>query len=126
MKQFFLTFCVLLVFSAVNAQTDSLQQYTGKYMFPEGSPVTEIGVVLENGLLTATSAMGNSELKNTDTKDVFEVVAYGGIATFKRSTEGKVNGVQIQVQDVNMEGTKTEGLAYAELKAMLPVLRIRN
>lgn len=126
MKQFFLTFCVLLVFSAVNAQTDSLQQYTGKYMFPEGSPVTEIGVVLENGLLTATSAMGNSELKNTDTKDVFEVVAYGGIATFKRSTEGKVNGVQIQVQDINMEGTKTEGLAYAELKAMLPVLRIRN
>lgn len=126
MKQFFLTFFVILVFSAVNAQTDSLQQYTGKYMFPEGSPVTEIGVVLENGLLTATSAMGNSELKNTDTKDVFEVVAYGGIATFKRSTEGKVNGVQIQVQDVNMEGTKTEGLAYAELKAMLPVLRIRN
>ncbi len=126
MKQFFLTFCVLLVFSAVNAQTDSLQQYTGKYIFPEGSPVTEIGVVLENGLLTATSAMGNSELKNTATKDVFEVVAYGGIATFKRSTEGKVNGVQIQVQDINMEGTKTEGLAYAELKAMLPVLRIRN
>lgn len=126
MKQFFLTFFVLLVFSAVNAQTDSLQQYTGKYMFPEGSPVTEIGVVLENGLLTATSAMGNSELKNTATKDVFEVVAYGGIATFKRSTEGKVNGVQIQVQDINMEGTKTEGLAYAELKAMLPVLRIRN
>lgn len=126
MKQFFLTFFVLLVFSAVNAQTDSLQQYTGKYIFPEGSPVTEIGVVLENGLLTATSAMGNSELKNTATKDVFEVVAYGGIATFKRSTEGKVNGVQIQVQDINMEGTKTEGLAYAELKAMLPVLRIRN
>ena len=126
MKQFFLTLCVLLVFSAVNAQTDSLQQYTGKYIFPEGSPVTEIGVVLENGLLTATSAMGNSELKNTDTKDEFEVVAYGGIATFKRSAEGKVNGVQIQVQDVNMEGTKTEGLAYAELKVMLPVLRIRN
>ena len=126
MKQFFLTFFVLLVFSAVNAQTDSLKQYTGKYIFPEGSPVTEIGVVLENGLLTATSAMGNSELKNTDTKDVFEVVACGGIATFKRSAEGKVNGVQIQVQDVNMEGTKTEGLAYAELKVMLPVLRIRN
>ncbi len=73
------------------AQADSLvQQYTGKYTFPEGSPVSEIGVIVENGVLTATSAMGNSELKVTETKDVFEVVAYAGTATFKRNADGKV------------------------------------
>ena len=70
-------------------------------------------MIIENSTLTATSVMGNSELRKTDTKDVFEVVAYAGTATFKRNTEGKVNAVTIQVQDVNMEGTKTEeSLAY--------------
>lgn len=108
MKKLFIV--LLLTFSAtvIFSQTDSLEQYTGKYKFPDGSPVTEIGVVLESGVLTATSAMGNSELKKTDTKDVFEVVAYSGTATFKRNAEGKITSLLIQVQDVNMEGTKTE------------------
>ncbi|MBI3137401.1 MAG: hypothetical protein HYZ15_02320 [Sphingobacteriales bacterium] len=115
MKKLFLSLSAIFCFTVLSAQTDSLlQQYTGKYVFPEGSPVREIGVALENNILTATSAAGNSELKKTDTKDVFEVVAYAGTATFKRNPEGKVNGVLIQVQDVNMEGTKTED-AYTRL-----------
>jgi len=109
MKKILLSLTVLLAFTTAQAQTDSLlQQYTGKYIFPDGSPVKEIGVIIENEMLTATSAMGNSELRKTDTKDVFELVVYAGTATFKRNTDGKVNGLQIQVQDVNMEGTKTE------------------
>ena len=60
--------------STANAQVDSLQEYTGKYNFPEGSPVTEIGVIVESGVLTATSVMGNSELKKSDTKYVFELI----------------------------------------------------
>jgi hypothetical protein len=109
MKKIILSLIILLGFTAVQAQTDTLlQQFTGKYIFPDGSPVKEIGVIIENGTLTATSVMGNSELRKTDTKDLFEVVAYAGTATFKRNTEGKVNAVTIQVQDVNMEGTKTE------------------
>lgn len=109
MKKMFLSIVILLAFSTIQAQTDTLlQQYTGKYVFPDGSPVKEIGVIVEEGILTATSVMGNSELRKTDTKDVFEVVAYSGTATFKRNEEGKVTGLQIQVQDVNMEGTKTE------------------
>lgn len=126
MKKLFLSLFTILCFSLVNAQTDSLQEYTGKYKFPDGNPVTEIGVVLENGTLTATSAMGNSELRKTDSKDVFEVVAYSGTATFKRNTEGTVTGLQIQVQDINMEGTKTEGIRYDEGRIYLPILRIRN
>ena len=109
MKKFFLSLIVLTVFLNVNAQTDSLQQYTGKYKFPDGSPVTEITVTLENGVLSANSAMGSSELKKTE-GDVFEIVAYGGLATFKRNAENKISSVLIQVGDINMEGTKSEDL----------------
>jgi hypothetical protein len=110
MKKIILALTLTLGFTAVYAQTDSLQEYTGKFKFPDGSPVTEIGVVIENSVLTATSAMGNSELKKTDTKDVFEIVAYNGTATFKRNTDGKITSLLIQVQDVTMEGTKQEGI----------------
>ena len=114
MKKLVLTFSLLLAFAAANAQTDTLlQQYTGKYVFPDGSPVKEIGVVIQEGILTATSVMGNSELRKTETKDVFEIVSFAGTATFKRNGDNKVNALQIQVQDVNMEGSKTEeGAGY--------------
>ncbi len=109
MKKIFLSLFIVLGFLTVNAQTDSLQQYTGKFKFPDGSPVTEITVTVENGLLMAGSAMGSTEFKPTSTVDVFEIVAYGGTATFKKK-EGKVTSLQIQVADVNMEGEKTEGI----------------
>lgn len=104
MKKLFFAFTLLVGFSA-NAQTDSLDQYVGKFRFPDGSPVSEISVVLENGILTGTSAMGNSEFRKTDTKDVFDVVAYSGTATFRRGEDGKVKMLRIQVQDIDMEGT---------------------
>jgi hypothetical protein len=105
MKKLLIAFTILVGVSA-NAQTDSLDQYVGKFRFPDGSPVAEISVVLENGILTGTSAMGNSEFRKTDTKDVFDVVAYSGTATFRRGEDGKVRTLRIQVQDIDMEGTK--------------------
>jgi hypothetical protein len=106
---FFTGSCIL-----ATAQTDStLNEYTGKFVFGDGSPVPEITLLVENGVLNGTSAIGNSEFKKTDTKDVFDIVAYSGIATFKRNAEGKVVGVRIQVQDVNMEGTKAETGKFA-------------
>ncbi|MEO6612443.1 MAG: hypothetical protein ABIT05_06880 [Chitinophagaceae bacterium] len=113
MKKLVLSLFVLLAFVAVNAQTDTtLQQYTGKFKFPDGSPVAEITFKVENGTLMANSAMGATEFKQTSTVDVFEIPAYSGTATFKR-TEGKITGVQIQAGDVIMEGTKTEGIAIS-------------
>ncbi len=115
MKKIFLSLLVLFTFVAVNAQTDTtLQQYTGKFKFQEGSPVTEIVFKVENGTLMANSAMGSTEFKQTSTVDVFEIPAYNGTATFKR-TEGKITGIQIQAGDVNMEGTKTDEGANTSL-----------
>ena len=118
MRKAFLSLFILFGFLAANAQTDSLQQYTGKYKFPDGSPVTEITMTVENGLLMAGSAMGSTEFKQTSTADVFEIGAYGGTATFQRK-EGKVSGLQIQVGEVDMEGEKTEGLLCLQLNSLL-------
>ena len=108
MKKIFCFCLIALSFITANAQTDSLQQYSGKFKFPEGSPVTELTLAVENGTLQGSSAIGTSEFRQTTTADVFEIVAYGGTATFRRK-DGKVVGVQILVGDVNIEGTKTEG-----------------
>lgn len=116
MKKFFLLLLTITGFVTLNAQqtppTDPLQEYTGKYKFPEGSAVTEITVTLENGLLYASSAQGNSELKKIE-KDIFEIVAYSGKATFKRDEKGKLNGVRIEVEDLILEGTKELGNAQS-------------
>ncbi len=123
MKYLFLSLMAMISFLTVNAQTDSLRQYAGTYKFPDGSPVTEITVTLDSSGLTANSAMGSSELKKTE-GDVFEIVAYGGTASFKRNGENKISGVQILVGDINMEGTKTEGLKISRASMfMIPLER---
>jgi hypothetical protein len=123
MKKFFFTAIILMSAFFATAQTDTtLQQYTGKYKFPDGSPVTEITIAVENGLLMASSVMGSTEFKPTTTADVYEVVVYSGTATFKRK-EGKVTGLQIVVGDINMEGTKSEGLALNKLSFLLSANR---
>lgn len=123
MKKIFLSLLLVFGFITINAQTDSLQQYTGKYRFPDGSPVTEITLTVESGVLMAASAMGTSEFKPTDSPDVFEVVAFGGTATFKRK-EGKVTGVSISVGDVSLEGEKTEGILI--YLSELPILFLQK
>ncbi len=109
MKKIFLSLITIISFLAVQAQTDTLKQYAGTYKFPDGSPFTEVTVILDSTVLTASSAMGSSELKKIE-GDVFEIVAYGGTATFKRNADNKISGVHILVGDINVEGTKTEGL----------------
>lgn len=118
MKKVFLSLVMMFGFIAVNAQTDTLQRYVGKYKFPDGSPVAEIAISVDNGLLMASSAMGTTEFKPTSTVDVYEIVAYGGTATFKRKEE-KIVSVQILVGDVNIEGTKTENLNFVLSSAAL-------
>ncbi len=115
MKKLLLSLLVVISFLSVNAQQDTvLQKYTGKFKFPDGSPVTEINFTVENGVLMGGSAMGSSEFKKTDTEHVFEIVAYGGTATFKKNAEGKITNVQILVGDINMEGTKVPAEVHLE------------
>ena len=57
--------------------------------------------------------MGATELRKTDTEDVFEIVVYGGTATFKKDTVGKIASLQVLVGDINIEGTKSDGVSIA-------------
>jgi hypothetical protein len=110
MRKLFLLIFASICFVALHAQTpvnDSLKEYTGKYKFPEGNPVPEVTISIQNGVLFGSSAQGSSELKRIE-KDIFEVVAYSGIATFKRNEQAKVVGIKIEVEDTIMEGTKSE------------------
>ena len=77
--------------------------------------VTEVIVTLDSaGVLTANSAQGSSELRKSQ-GDIFEVVAYGGTATFKRNAENKIIGLHIVVGDTDIEGTKTEDPQFTDL-----------
>lgn len=119
MKKFLLAFFLIASLGSLHAQADTtLHEYTGKFLFPEGSPVREIGVIVENELLMATSVMGNSEFRKTATKDVFEIVAFAGTGTFKRNGDGKITGLLIQVEDITMEGEKAP-----EAMGLLPFRR---
>ena len=114
MRKALLLAITALAFNFANAQipspADSLKVYTGKFKFPDGNPVTEINVTIENGILTAVSAMGSSELKHRE-GDIFDIVAYAGTGTFKRNDGGKVNKLRVQINELDMEGEKTEGLS---------------
>ena len=110
MKKIIVFAIAIFAFNLINAQNspaDSLKEYTGKYKFPEGTPFPFVTIALENGTLTATSVAGTSELKRRE-GDTFDVVAYGGVAIFKRNEEKKVNKVQVQVDTLDVEGEKTE------------------
>lgn len=87
---------------------DPLQQYVAKYKFPPGSVVTEINVVLDNGVLSLTSAMGNATIEKTTAADTFSIPSYNGTAIFTRNEGKKVNGLKIDVMGISLEGIKEE------------------
>jgi hypothetical protein len=112
---FVITICSL---SSLHAQTpspaDSLKEYAGKYKFPDGSPFPEVTITLENGTLMAASVAGSAELKRRE-KDTFDILSYGGLAIFKRNEEQKINKLQVQVNDLDVEGDRTENLGLSRI-----------
>lgn len=62
MKKIILSLLLGLGFVSANSQTDSLSQYTGKYVFPDGSVVPSVDVTLSDGALSMSSAAGSSGL----------------------------------------------------------------
>lgn len=107
MKTVLTVLVMALGITALQAQTQdtTLQQYTGKYIFPAGSPFPEVSITLDNGVLSATSPAGSATLTKVDT-DVFSIVEYGGTATFKRNEAGKVSSIQVRIADLDLTGTR--------------------
>lgn len=107
MKKIFLSLILMTSFYAVKAQTDSLQQYAGTYVFPEGNVVPSVDVAYSGGALSMSSAAGVSALTQLGV-DSFLIVEFSGTAVFRRGDDRKVNGVHIEAAGYVMEGKKQQ------------------
>jgi hypothetical protein len=99
--------CSVAAFSQQTPADSTLQQFTGKYKFPEGSVVSEITVILEGGNLTMSSQVGTSPLEKKE-EDVFVITQFQGTAKFNRDASKKIIGVTINAGGYLLEGTRTE------------------
>jgi hypothetical protein len=107
--KFITTICLLIFCFSVSsfAQTDTLQQYAGKYKFPEGSVVAEVEVVYADGALTMNSSAGSSVLR-FEKDDQFTIVSFDGTAVFTRNAQRKITGIHIEAMGYTLDGTKEE------------------
>ena len=86
---------------------ESLQQYAAKYKFPQGSPISEVSVVFENGTLRLTSPIGNTTLEKTG-EDQFYMPANSGTVQFVRNSAKKITGIKFDVQNISADGNREE------------------
>ncbi|HSC55118.1 MAG TPA: DUF3471 domain-containing protein [Phnomibacter sp.] len=111
-KSLLLVLAIILTTVAVNAQQDStLAQYTGKYIFPTGSPVSDCSITVSDSNLVVSSAMGNATLVKIE-GDKFNVSEYNGYAEFRRNEAGKVTAFYIKVGDLELVGNKEAAAIY--------------
>ena len=104
MKNFFLFFLFVATVATIKAQ-DTLQQYTGKYVFSEGAPVPDVEVTFSSGGLSMASAAGTSALTQLGA-DSFLIVEFSGTAVFKRAEDKKINAVHIEAMGYVLDGQK--------------------
>jgi hypothetical protein len=104
MKKLLILFAISFFAKFTHAQ-DSLQQFTGRYVFEAGSPVQEVEVVLTDTLLSMNSAAGNASLLKLGV-DSFQVVEFSGTAVFKRDKDNKVISVHIEAMGYTLVGQK--------------------
>lgn len=100
----------VVAFAHAQDKDSTLQDFVGKYKFPEGSIVSEVTVSIEGEGLVMGSSIGTSTLVKIG-EDLFSVTAYDGSAQFKRDANKKVIGVSINAGGYALEGTKSDGIA---------------
>lgn len=90
------------------AKDTVLQQYVGKYVFPEGSVVADVTVTIEDGALMMASSHGNSVLEKQQGDDLYTIIQFQGTAKFNRDANKKIIGVSINAMGYQLEGTRAE------------------
>lgn len=110
MKKIIFSLIASLFMVTVHAQTPKppLEDFVGKYVFPDGSVVPEVDVILSNNALTMSSSAGTSVLTELGI-DSFQIVEFSGIAVFKRGDDKKVNAVHIEAMGYILDGQKKSG-----------------
>lgn len=100
----------------VYAQSDPapmppLEDFTGKYVFPEGSPVPDVDVTNNSGVLYMSSVAGSSTCTRLGA-DSFQIDQFDGWAVFKRGEDKKVNAVHIEASGYILDGQKQSSGAW--------------
>jgi hypothetical protein len=116
MKKIVFSLIATLFIIAASAQTEPapkppLEDFVGKYVFPDGSVVPEVDVILSNNALTMSSTAGTSVLAELGI-DSFQIVEFSGIAVFKRGDDKKVNSVHIEAMGYILDGQKKSSGAW--------------
>jgi hypothetical protein len=107
-KLCFLTLVLMGAFMTVNAQTGPLNDYLGKYVFAEGSPVAEVSLTVQDSSLVINSAMGSTMLEKKGV-DSFYLATYDALVIFKRNDGKSVESISIFVQGMELVGRKESG-----------------
>ncbi len=107
-KLCFLTLILMGTFLSVNAQSGPLNDYIGKYIFAEGSPVAEVSLTIEDSSLVINSAMGSTSLEKKGV-DSFYLATYDALVIFKRKDDKSVATISIFVQGMELVGNKEAG-----------------
>lgn len=105
MRKIMFTMILLACSLFINAQDTTFKEFTGKYVFPDGSVVPDVDVILESSGLTMTSSAGSSSLVKLGV-DSFQIVEFSGTAVFKRGDDKNVNGVHIEAMGYILDGNK--------------------
>jgi hypothetical protein len=111
MKHVFFIMALLLALGA-RAQHASLNEYTGKYNFTEGSDITEGLVELKDDKLVISSVRGAASLTRLES-DSFSVDEYGGYVAFRRNAAKLVSGLKVVIPaaGIDIEGVKVDSAA---------------
>ena len=122
MKKLFAFGITFLCFAMVSfAQADTTgKDLVGRYIFPDGSVVTDVTVNFDNGALTMVSSAGTSDLVK-QTIDFYTIVSFQGNAAFKRdSVTKKVLGVVIDAMGYHLEGVKDSAAKTSYVPVKVP------
>ena len=104
-KLCFLTLILMGAFLSVNAQQGPLNDYLGKYVFAEGSPVAEVSLTVQDSSLVINSAMGSTMLEKKGV-DSFYLATYDALVIFKRNDGKSVETISIFVQGMELVGKR--------------------
>lgn len=104
-KLCFLTLILMGAFLSVNAQQGPLNDYLGKYVFAEGSPVAEVSLTVQDSSLVINSAMGSTMLEKKGV-DSFYLATYDALVIFKRKDGKAVETISIFVQGMELVGKR--------------------
>ena len=100
-----MTLILMGAFLSVNAQQGPLNDYLGKYVFAEGSPVAEVSLTTQDSSLVINSAMGSTVLEKKGV-DSFYLANYDALVIFKRKDGKMVESISILVQGTELVGRK--------------------